>query len=47
MTPLSTYLNDYLLEKLPAAKVAATRGVEWYLQYTSVSSICTECDLRY
>ena len=38
---MSSYLNDYLLEKLPAAKVAATRGVDWYLKYTLVNYIQT------
>ena len=37
MAPLSGYRNDYLLEKLPAANVAATRGLEWYSQYAPVT----------
>ena len=41
MTPLSTYLNDYLLDKFPAAEVAATPGVGWYSQYTSVNFVYT------
>jgi len=36
MPSFSTYLNDYLLQ-FPGAKVAATRGVEWYSKYLSVS----------
>jgi len=31
------YLNDYLLQ-FPGAKVAATRGIEWYSRYAPVIS---------